>query len=286
MSKPRLIDAIPTAPRKVPMRVLALGLPNTGQISLALRKLGYDPFSMPRVLSTPSLIPLCQEAVDLTLLHKSPTKPPYTRSDFDKLLGDHDAVAQLPTCMFARELVDAYPDAQVILTTVPYDEWERGMRDGIWCLLTWRLFVVFRVLGLSKTAPLMRLVHALFAFHNGNAYGGAEAQVAYRKHNDMVRDLVPVDRFLEMGPEDGWEKLCAFLGKEVPKAEFPRVDEAKGMRAGLERTWWAMLRYMVEMILLPGVVCVLTLLWWWGQDEAWAWVDREVFGRLRPLAKF
>ena len=31
---------------------------------------------------------------------------------------------------------------------------------------------------------------------------------------------------------DGWEPLCAFLGKEVPSVPFPRMNERKSHRAG------------------------------------------------------
>lgn len=37
----------------------------------------------------------------------------------------------------------------------------------------------------------------------------------------MARELVPPERFLEWGVEDGWEPLCWFLGREVPITSFP-----------------------------------------------------------------
>jgi hypothetical protein len=45
----------------------------------------------------------------------------------------------------------------------------------------------------------------------------------------MIRGLVPKDRLLEWTVEDGWEPLCAFLGKPVPDDEpFPHVNAAAG----------------------------------------------------------
>jgi len=42
----------------------------------------------------------------------------------------------------------------------------------------------------------------------------------------MIRGLVPKDRLLEWSVEDGWEPLCKFLGKDVPKEAFPCVTKA------------------------------------------------------------
>lgn len=44
----------------------------------------------------------------------------------------------------------------------------------------------------------------------------------------MVRGLVPKQNLLEWSVEDGWEPLCKFLGKPVPKEPFPRVNDAAG----------------------------------------------------------
>lgn len=44
----------------------------------------------------------------------------------------------------------------------------------------------------------------------------------------MIRGLVPKERLLEWSADEGWEPLCKFLGKEVPKQSFPRVNALAG----------------------------------------------------------
>ncbi|KAH7045331.1 hypothetical protein B0J12DRAFT_155439 [Macrophomina phaseolina] len=46
-----------------------------------------------------------------------------------------------------------------------------------------------------------------------------------RDHNKLVRQITPKDKFLEFNAKDGWEPLCAFLGKDVPAAAFPHKDD-------------------------------------------------------------
>lgn len=48
---------------------------------------------------------------------------PFGRDEFDMLLGHCQAVADHPCCVFAEELLQAYPEAKLILTTRPVDDW-------------------------------------------------------------------------------------------------------------------------------------------------------------------
>jgi hypothetical protein len=263
MTGRRLIDKDERS-RQKPMRILVLGMPRTGTSSLclALRKMGYTPHQMRDILSKPSELALWQEAIDVTLLpsaSRPKNMPPYGLPEFDKLLADYDVVMDLPGCVFAKELVDAYPDAKVILTKRRYEDWEKSMGESIWCLDTWRLFTLCRQLGITQLAPLMRLVHSVFRVHSNNAYGGPKAKQAFEKHYDTVRSSISSNRLLELDMDDedvGWEPLCRFLDKPVPKEPFPRLNEEQAMRSGLEKTWWGMVQYFVLMILLPGAVVV------------------------------
>ncbi|KAJ4350656.1 hypothetical protein N0V95_004561 [Ascochyta clinopodiicola] len=116
------------SPRKLPMRVLVLGLPRTNTSSLisALRTLGYNPYTMRSLVTDPTHIAVWQEAVNST--QHAPGLP----LPINDILTDYDAIADLPGCMFAEQLIAAYPRAKVILTTRAYHEWERSMQESIW----------------------------------------------------------------------------------------------------------------------------------------------------------
>lgn len=261
------------------MRVLILGLPRTNTSSLvsALRTLGYNPYTMRSLLTSPSHIPVWREAVDST--QHSPGLP-VTIND---ILANYDAIADLPGCMFASQLISAYPDARVILTTRRYEDWERSMQGSIWVLFTWRLFELCRVLGVSQMAPLMRLLHALFEVHNGNQYGGPEAREKYEEHNRRVRETVARYRLLEIDADDesGWDELCRFLGKGRPGVEYPRVQEDTAMKAGLEAAWWGMVRYLALMVVLPGVVFIIGALLYFYADDLRMARDQWIFAPLK-----
>lgn len=42
---------------------------------------------------------------------------------------------------------------------------------------------------------------------------------------DMVRKIVPAERLLEVKLGDGWEPLCEFLGRPVPRGPYIRANE-------------------------------------------------------------
>ncbi|KAG9195082.1 hypothetical protein G6011_00202 [Alternaria panax] len=280
-STQRLIDRDERT-RKKPMRILVLGMCRTGttSIAFALRKLGYTAHQMRDVLAKPSELALWEEAVNVTLLPPQ-DRPftqrkmePYGKEEFDKMLAEYDVVMDLPGCVFASQLVEAYPSTKVILTKRRYEDWEQSMQESIWCLDTWRLFTLCRKLNLTQLAPLMRLVHSVFRAHSNNNYGGPMARAAFDKHYDTVRSLVPKDCLLELNTDGDmtWKPLCDFLGKEVPKESFPKTSE-ETMRKGLESAWWGMVQYLVSLILLPGAVVVGSFFLYTYADELRAYRD-------------
>lgn len=52
---------------------------------------------------------------------------PYTREDWDKLLGHCHAVTDVPSFCFAPELIEAYPEAKVVLTARDPDAWLKSI---------------------------------------------------------------------------------------------------------------------------------------------------------------
>lgn len=50
---------------------------------------------------------------------------PFTRREFDQLLGNCQAVFDVPAICFAEELIQMYPEAKVVLNVREFEEWER-----------------------------------------------------------------------------------------------------------------------------------------------------------------
>jgi hypothetical protein len=52
-----------------------------------------------------------------------------------------------------------------------------------------------------------------------------KGKYGHLKYNEMIRRLVPRERLLEYNVKEGWEPLCKFLGKGVPKGDFTRLND-------------------------------------------------------------
>ena len=94
---------MPAQSRTVPMRILSLGLPRTGTMSMqaALRILGYhDVHHGIHLIENPKTSNAWERVVDATYGHHHGEAP--TRKTFDTLLGDCEAVTDAPCAFFRR----------------------------------------------------------------------------------------------------------------------------------------------------------------------------------------
>lgn len=76
----------------------------------------------------------------------------------------------------------------------------------------------------------------------------------------MVRALVQEANLLEVEIGEGWERMCKFLGKEVPGYPYPRVNDKEEFgqkmaifaKAGLQRLIWKAMQHVVLVAMVLG----------------------------------
>ena len=42
-----------------------------------------------------------------------------------------------------------------------------------------------------------------------------------------IKDVIPTKSYLILKPEHGWDVLCKFLKKEIPKVDYPHLNKSK-----------------------------------------------------------
>ena len=132
----RLIDSHP-GKRTRPMRVLCLGASRTGTMSIytALIKLGYNVYHMNEAAKSAKVsFGVWGEALRAKF-HGEGKK--FGRAEFDKILGDFDACADVPCMTFAEDLIEAYPEAKVLLNAREVDKWLHSMHGSAGAVLKW-----------------------------------------------------------------------------------------------------------------------------------------------------
>lgn len=148
----------------------------------------------------------------------------FTRKDWDKLLGNCQAVCDWPAIAFAKELIEAYPEAKVVLTNRDVDSWHASTLKTVYWRVTdaelrWLSYVDWAA---SMYYPMLKKFFDTF-FEGDFPNRGKEV---FLRHYEEVRSLVPKDRLLEYKITDGWDSLCGFLDEPVPKGvSFPNVND-------------------------------------------------------------
>lgn len=130
----------------------------------------------------------------------------------------------------------AYPEAKVILIPRDFESWiksfdQAAVTGGAFTKMTSAVEMLEPLLK-SYVARMVRKT-ILGYFHAKNATEVlANAQEVYEKHYDDIRKACSPTpgRLLEMKIEEGWEPLCKFLGKDVPKVPFPRTNDIKALK--------------------------------------------------------
>jgi Sulfotransferase domain len=206
------------------MKVIGAGLPRTGTLSqkVALEMLGLGPcYHMVNVLADLSNTAVWRAALD-------------GRPDFREVFADFDSSVDWPGSFFYRELMDVFPDAKVLLSVRPGEDWERSMRETIWAIFygDHLLNDLSRARGRVDAAwqgyiEMMEGMWEQSGLLGGGATAGpGELARAFDAYNEEVIATVPAERLLVWSVTDGWDPLCEFLGVDVPDAPFPNLNDS------------------------------------------------------------
>jgi hypothetical protein len=253
------------------LKVLALGLPRTGTLSMAhaLTILGYENVHHTIDHSDEKTWRDLSRAADASFpTLKTYTGSPFTRADWDKMYGTCEAVTEC-AALFSLQLIDAYPHAKVILVERDFDRWLKSLDEtlivGLWSPLSYLFtIVVHPILGLTSIATIRKLI---LGFLEAPSPGLARqnARKVFEQHHELIRQRVPKDRLLVYKMGDGWDPICAFLDKQIPSQEFPWINEAAELKQSTARMLRSQLKEAMCIVLLWGLgATFLGLLWWRG----------------------
>jgi len=202
----------------VTLRVVGAGLPRTGTTSLkeALTTLVGGPcYHMFELFGHPEHLPSWQAATD-----GEPV-------DWTTVFGGFRAAVDWPTSAFWPELIDAYPDAIVLLST-------RSSPETWWASASSTVFPAMRSSPDPDESDWTRMIFSMVESRfTADFDDETSALRAYAAHNAAVRDRVPAERLLDWQPGDGWEPICERLGVAVPDEPFPHSNTGDDFRANL-----------------------------------------------------
>jgi hypothetical protein len=217
--------------------ILCVGLPRTGTLSLAtsLDMLGYKyvhhVMKYAKLSDQWAKLEECAKA-HFPYLNANGVTKPYTKEQWDAWLGQFQATTDV-TPFFAKELIQTYPKAKVILVVRPYDRWVKSLDNTLFYFVFDWVYVIDSFVdwlsGHHSTIGLKAMIQGWFQA-DSTAQANANARRLYDEHHAMIRRIVPPENLLEYNLSDGWGPLCEFLDKPVPKEPYPRVNEGEWLK--------------------------------------------------------
>jgi Sulfotransferase domain len=205
------------------VELIGAGLPRTGTLTQkeALELLGLGPcYHWIDVLADlDGQVPLWEGALDGRVAPSA-------------ILDGCRSTVDWPGGYFYRQLLDAYPQAKVLLSVRDPERWEPSFRETIVDMCFGDSLIRLLSSARSCVDPRWRryleFVDRMFWSEQGTFPAGhspAALIEAFVAHNEEVKRAVAPERLLVWEVSDGWEPLCEFLGVPVPDQPLPHAND-------------------------------------------------------------
>jgi len=208
------------------MKIIGAGFGRTGTISLkqAFEYLGYPCYHMQEVMAAYDRGHV--EQWDAALSGKV--------IDWDALFSGYEATVDFPACVFYQQLMEAFPDAVVVLSVRDPQGWWRSYSKLLGLVAKARFF---------NFVPMFRKFSAMNIHLIDYVFDGSMDEDScighYIRHIEEVKATVPAERLLVYSVSEGWEPLCLFLGQQVPNIPFPHANAGIGeLRTKIAEAFW------------------------------------------------
>lgn len=193
------------------LKVIGAGLGRTGTLTLksALEQLGLGPcHHMTEVFAHHDQVPFWRAAAGGEAV------------DWSAGLSGYSSSVDWPSAHFYKQLAAHFPDARVILSRRDPERWADSMAETILKAMQTPLIV-----GADGSEALMTFARMIIAEQTFDGdFSRANVIAAFERHNAEVVATIPPERLLVFEAAQGWEPLCAFLGRPVPETPFPRTN--------------------------------------------------------------
>jgi hypothetical protein len=207
------------------LEIIGTGLARTGTMSLkvALEHLTGDKcFHMIELLKNPKRVEIIKKGYESN------------QFDWDKFFEGYSSAVDYPTCLYYKELLNQNPNAKVIHTVRDFDSWYESVKQTVYRGKPKKAVDFMRIIKNMLFSSEYRKVAPVFMFNDKLIWQGhfeskfedkEFMRKKYKDHEEEVKNTVDKERLLMYDVKEGWEPLCNFLGKNIPKIAFPRANQ-------------------------------------------------------------
>lgn len=189
------------------------GRTGTNSLKLALEYLGFGPcHHMFEVRDHPELLPAWAAVAR------------GVPGDWHAMFANYRSQVDWPGARCWRELIDAFPDAKVILTVREPNGWFDSVQATI------AAFVKMR--GKHETAHMNANADMAYELVVRGVFDDRlddrnHAIAVFKRNIAEVQAAVAPERLLTFDVAQGWPPLCALLDVDVPDIPFPKTNSSK-----------------------------------------------------------
>lgn len=142
------------------------------------------------------------------------------KADWSTLFANYRSCMDWPSAHYWRELIEAYPQARVILTYRSPESW--------WASFEKTILPAIRESKDRESLGIALIANQVFS---GRPDDRDFAISLYEANVQSVIDTVPAELLLIHNLGDGWAPLCAHLGVPVPDEPYPNRNSTNQFRA-------------------------------------------------------
>ncbi|NJL41910.1 MAG: sulfotransferase family protein [Leptolyngbyaceae cyanobacterium SM1_4_3] len=206
------------------IQVVGAGSGRTGTLSLkaALEELGFRKcYHMVELLQHPEHIQFWEQISTGQSV------------DWEFLFAGYEAIVDFPGNRYYLNLLQAYPNAKIILTIRDPESWYESMLNTVYQTNPTSLQKLMMALKLpfsTRSRQIVRIFQLADRVWQQDFQGKFEqkdfAIAIFNYHIEQVKQLIPAERLLIYEVKEGWEPLCRFLIGPFQRAKpFPHLNE-------------------------------------------------------------
>lgn len=235
---------------RLSIKVIGAGFGRTGTTSLeaALEELGFGPcYGMKDSLGSTQHAGAWEAAARGEAV------------DWRTLLKGYRSALDWPAASFYEDLMEAYPEAKVILTVRDPEGWYESAKNTIYgaprtIYASTALSLLNRFAARTRRATRMTEAVIWAGTFSGRFEDREHAIGVFERHNEEVRERVPSEKLLVYSVKQGWGPLCEFLGAEEPVSKpFPHLNDKKSFLGQVRRRFVLPVAVPVAGLLLTGL---------------------------------
>ncbi|MBT3993336.1 MAG: sulfotransferase family protein [Gammaproteobacteria bacterium] len=200
------------------LKIIGASFGRTASLSLkkALEILGYtNCYHMSEVVTKPEHSELWLRAWKRELI-------------WDDIFDGYQAAVDWPVAAFWPQLMEAYPEAKIILSTREPEAWYESAKNTIFKSMDEGINSKNQEIRKRILMAKEIIVDGTF---NGKLNDKKHCIKIYNENIARCKKEVDSDRLITFNPKDGWDSLCKQLACPIPNVDYPFINTTKEFEA-------------------------------------------------------